>query len=63
LSYKNLYRFKIREFIFDVTIYFGGLDVGNINVLTLPASGPSDSAKELLLDFLSTNNFGLFISL
>jgi hypothetical protein len=47
LSYKKLYRFKIREFIFDVTIYFGGLDVGNINVLTLPASGLSAGSEEL----------------
>jgi hypothetical protein len=47
LSYKKLCRFKIREFIFDVTIYFGGLDVGNINVLTLPTCELFSGAKEI----------------
>jgi hypothetical protein len=39
LSYKKLYRFKIREIIFDVTIYFGGLDVENIDIPVLLDSG------------------------
>jgi len=35
LSYKKLYRFKIREFIFDVTIYFGGLGLTDTEALRL----------------------------